>query len=62
MEIFGREDTKSNFKTLKKKLYPTHLFILKVSKLLIIKFELAETITTTKRTFSKAKFKTPIQK
>ena len=36
---------------------PTNLFILKVSKLLIIKFELAATITPTGRTCSKAKFK-----
>ena len=43
LAIIGREDTKRNLKSPKKKLLPTNLFILKVSKLLIIKFELAAT-------------------
>ncbi len=62
LAIIGREDTKRNLNNPKKKLLPTNLFFLKVSKLLIIKFELAATITPIGRTFSKAKFKTPIKK
>ena len=62
LAIIGREDTKRNLNNPKKNLLPTNLFFLKVSKLLITKFELAATITPTGRTCSKAKFKTPIKK
>ena len=62
LAIIGREDTKRNLNNPKKKLLPTNLFFLKVSKLLIIKFEPAATITPAGRTCSKGNLKTPIKK
>ena len=62
LAIIGREDTKRNLINPKQKLLPINLLVLKVSMLLIAKFELAETITPKGRTFSKSKFETAIKK
>ena len=62
LAIIGREDTNRNLNSPRQKLFPINLVVLKVSVLLITKFELAATITPTGRTCSKAKFKTPIKK
>ena len=62
LAIIGREDTKRNLINPKQKLFPINLLVLKVSILLIEKFELAATITPNGRTCSKAKFETAIKK
>ena len=57
LAIIGREDTKRNLNNPKKKILPTNLFFLKVSKLLIIKFELPATITPIEELFQKPNLK-----
>ena len=62
LAIIGREDTNRNLNNPRQKLFPLNLFVLKVSVLLITKFELAATITPTGRTCLKDKLETAIKK